>query len=89
VIVVGQDMALTFVYLIVRQLFDSLALLARTDTAKTVEILLLRHATGIASSPLAARRLRIGLPRCRVGVASSELCSSEVALEYESTVPTP
>jgi putative transposase len=40
-------MALTFVYLIVRQLTDSLALLARGDTAKTVEILLLRHEIAI------------------------------------------
>jgi putative transposase len=46
-IVVGQDMALTFVYLIIRQLTDSLALLTRTDTAKTVEILLLRHEIAI------------------------------------------
>jgi hypothetical protein len=37
-IVVGQDMTLTFVYLIIRQLTDSVALLTRTDTAKTVEI---------------------------------------------------
>jgi putative transposase len=40
-------MALTFVYLIVRQLTDSLALLARSDTAKTAEILLLRHEIAI------------------------------------------
>lgn len=38
-----QGMALTFVYLIVRQLTEALTLLARSDIAKTAEILLLRH----------------------------------------------
>jgi hypothetical protein len=40
-------MALTFVYLIVRQVADSLLLLARSDTVKTAEILLLRHEIAI------------------------------------------
>jgi hypothetical protein len=36
-------MALTLVYLIFRQLLAWLALMVRSDTAKTAEILLLRH----------------------------------------------
>jgi hypothetical protein len=40
-------MALMFVYLIVRQLIDLLALVARGDVAKTAEILLLRHEVAV------------------------------------------
>jgi len=40
-------MALSFLYLIVRQLTDSIALLTRSDAAKTAEILLLRHEIAI------------------------------------------
>jgi hypothetical protein len=40
-------MALMFVYLIVRQLIDLLALVACGDVAKTAEILLLRHEVAV------------------------------------------
>jgi putative transposase len=40
-------MALSFLCLIVRQLTDSIALLTRSDAAKTAEILLLRHEIAI------------------------------------------
>jgi hypothetical protein len=40
-------MALSFLYLIVRQLTHSIALLTRSDAAKTAEILLLRHEIAI------------------------------------------
>src|SRR5687767_14452569 len=40
-------MTLTFVYLIVRQFTESIALVARNDAAKTAEILLLRHEIAI------------------------------------------
>ena len=43
-------MALSFLYLIVRQLTDSIALLTRSDAAKTAEILLLRHEIAICAA---------------------------------------
>jgi hypothetical protein len=46
-----QGMALTFVYLIVRQLTEALTLLARSDIAKTAEILLLRRQVKPATRP--------------------------------------
>jgi putative transposase len=46
-IVVGPVMALTLVYLILRQQLGWLAVLARDDAAKTAEILLLRHENAI------------------------------------------
>jgi hypothetical protein len=40
-------MALSFLYLIIRHLTDSITLLTRSDAAKTAEILLLRHEIAI------------------------------------------
>jgi hypothetical protein len=58
-----KGMALTFVYLIVRQLIDLLALVAHGDVAKTAEILLLRHEVAVLRRQIKRpRRSCLGRP---------------------------
>jgi putative transposase len=81
-------MTLTLVYLVFRQLLSWLALMARSDAAKTAEILLLRHENALLRRQVKRPR-RSWADRALITAQSGLLSNGDTDAESERAAASP